>query len=64
METKPNHSKGKTMIRKTVFICLIVALTFISAFSQNWETGTLEEAQAKAKNSGKILLLDFFQEYG
>ena len=34
METKPNHSKGKTMIRKTVFICLIVALTFISAFAK------------------------------
>jgi len=63
METKPIQREG-TVIRKAAFVCLLVAIAVVPALSQNWETGSLEEAQAKAKASGKILLLDFFQEYG
>ena len=56
--------KVKTVMRKTAFICLLVVFFLGSAYSQNWETGSFEEAKDKAKVSGKLLLLDFFQEYG
>lgn len=64
MKSKLIPIKGKTVMRKTAFICLFVVLTFSSALSQNWEIGSFEDAQSKAKSSGKLLLLDFFQEYG
>ena len=50
--------------RKTAFIILLATFVAGSALGQNWEMGSFEEAQAKAKDSGKLLLLDFFQEYG
>ena len=64
MKSKIIPIKGKTVMRKTAFICLLVVSFLGTAYSQNWETGSLEEALEKAKISGKLLLLDFFQEYG
>jgi hypothetical protein len=43
-------------------VCLSALLTAPSA--RAWPSGSLEDALAKAKSSGKLLLLDFFQEYG
>jgi hypothetical protein len=50
--------------RKIVFLILLATLVVGLALGQNWERGSFEDAQAKAKTSGKFLLLDFFQEYG
>jgi hypothetical protein len=50
--------------RMTAFVCLFVVLAAGPVFSQNWEKGPLEDAVAKAKASGKLIVLDFFQEYG
>jgi hypothetical protein len=41
-----------------------LALASAASSSLPWSTGSLEDALAKAKSSGKLLLLDFFQEYG
>lgn len=51
-------------MRKKAFVFLLAAFTVGLAFGQNWEMGSFEDALAKAKVSGKLLLLDFFQEYG
>jgi len=51
-------------MRKRTFIIFLAAFVVGSALGQNWQTGSFEDAQAKAKASGKLLLLDFFQEYG
>ena len=64
METLPIQTWRHPVIKKTMFFCLLVVFFFGSALGQNWEIGTLEQAQAKAEASGKLLLLDFFQEYG
>jgi carbohydrate-selective porin OprB len=42
----------------------LLALASAASSSLPWSTGSLEDALAKAKASGKLLLLDFFQEYG
>lgn len=52
------------ILRKSAFLILVSMFVVSSALGQNWETGSFEDAQAKAKASGKLLLLDFFQEYG
>ena len=44
-------------------ICFL-ALSTASSTSLPWSSGSLEDALARAKSSGKLLLLDFFQEYG
>ncbi len=64
MNSKPIQFWSKAVFGRTALICLFAVFAFGSAFSQNWETGTLEDALAKAKVSGNLLLLDFFQEYG
>ena len=43
-------------------LCLLVMSAAPSTLM--WSSGSLEDALAKAKSSGKLLLLDFFQEYG
>jgi hypothetical protein len=46
-------------------IALVGLLAFTTgASSPAWLKGTFDEALAKAKATGKLLLLDFFQEYG
>jgi len=42
----------------------LLALTSAVSSSLPWSTSSLEDALAKAKSSGRLLLLDFFQEYG
>jgi hypothetical protein len=64
MKTDPIQPRVGIVVRKSFFVCLFIVLAIGSAIGQNWETGSLEEAQAKARVSGKLLLLDFFQEYG
>lgn len=64
MKTRSIHTWCHPVIKKTTLFSLFVVFFLGSALGQNWETGTLEEAQAKAEASGKFLLLDFFQEYG
>ena len=44
-------------------VCLL-ALSAASLTTLSWSSGSLEDALAKAKSGGKLLLLDFFQEYG
>ncbi len=43
-------------------LCLMAVLAAPSTLT--WSGGSLEDALAKAKSSGKLLVLDFFQEYG
>jgi hypothetical protein len=45
----------------------IVGLVLLAGFAQAqavWMTGSVDEALAKAKASGKLLLLDFFTSGG
>lgn len=64
METRPVQIWFYRLIKRTALICLLVVFFLSSAMGQNWENGTFEEAQTKARASGRLLLLDFFQEYG
>jgi len=50
------------MRKAAFFFFLFLIPIFLSA--QNWLTGSLDEAMAKAKASNKPLLLDFFAETG
>ena len=54
------------MKKKVFLVFMSFCLLALSAasFSVSLTTGSLEDALAKAKSSGKLLLLDFFQEYG
>lgn len=55
-------------MKNKVFLLLaaLFLLALMSAASSTlpWSSGSLEDALAKAKSEGKLLLLDFFQEYG
>jgi hypothetical protein len=51
-------------MKKTVTLVLVLALAAAAAHGQTWLTGSVEDAQAKAKAQNKLLLLDFFQESG
>lgn len=42
-------------------LALLSVLAFASAaMAQNWFQGTLDQAVAKAKSEGKLVLVDFF----
>jgi hypothetical protein len=54
-------------MKKATFVAVL--LFFLSAASVlpvqvSWPTGSLDEALAKAKAQGKLLLLDFFASSG
>jgi hypothetical protein len=51
-------------MKRTALVVLVLALSVAEAWGQNFLTGSLEDALAKAKAQGKLLLLDFFQESG
>ena len=51
-------------MKKTVTLALVLALSAAAAHGQTWLTGSVEDALAKAKAQGKLLLLDFYQESG
>jgi len=44
------------------FILLLLSAAFLPA--QTWLTGSVDDALAKAKAQGKLLLLDFFASSG
>ncbi len=54
------------MKKKAILVAVVLCLFALSAtpLTPTWTAGSLEDALAKAKSSGKLLLLDFFQEYG
>jgi hypothetical protein len=51
-------------MKKALTLALAIALTAAAAYGQNWLTGSVDDALAKAKSQNKLLLLDFFQESG
>ncbi len=51
-------------MKKTFLVALVLALSAAAASGQNFLTGSVEDALAKAKAQGKLLLLDFYQESG
>lgn len=52
----------KKVLLILVSVCILAARAAPAA--QTWSSSSFEDALAKAKSSGKLLLLDFFQEYG
>jgi hypothetical protein len=53
----------KTKVSLTLVAFSLLALSAAPS-APTWSSGSLEEALAKAKAGGKLLILDFFQEYG
>jgi hypothetical protein len=51
-------------MKKALTLALVLAVSAAAAYGQNWLTGSVEDALAKAKAQNKLLLLDFFQESG
>jgi hypothetical protein len=51
-------------MKKSALFSLLLLVLAISVFGLTWRTGSLEEALARAKAENKLLLLDFFTEYG
>lgn len=51
-------------MKKVLPLALVIVLSVATASGQTWLTGSVEDALAKAKAQGKLLLLDFFQESG
>jgi hypothetical protein len=52
------------MRKFVVIFCFLGFLALSSASAQTWLTGSIEEALAKAKASGRPILVDFFTEVG
>jgi len=52
------------MRKYAIVFFLLGFIAFSSATAQTWLTGSVEEALAKAKAQGKLLLLDFFASSG
>jgi len=50
------------MKKALVIVCLLILPTALAA--QTWLTGSVDDALAKAKSQGKLLLLDFFASSG
>jgi len=46
-------------MKKALVLFLMLILASV-AWAQNWFTGTLDQALAKAKSENKLLLVDFF----
>lgn len=51
-------------MKRSATLALILFFSATAASGQAWLTGPVEDALAKAKAQGKLLLLDFFQESG
>jgi hypothetical protein len=50
-------------MKKRLALALILPFILISsATAQNWFEGTVDEAVAKSKQEGKMILLDFFSD--
>ncbi|MCX6563448.1 MAG: hypothetical protein NTU60_07570 [Candidatus Aminicenantes bacterium] len=48
------------MRKSALVFCLIGFFAWSSASAQTWLTGSLDDALAKAKSQGKMVLVDFF----
>lgn len=48
------------MKRLALFLLLLIFVS--AAFGQNWFKGTFDESLGKAKNEGKMVLIDFFSD--
>lgn len=46
-------------MKKTLVFLSVLALAS-AAMAQNWFQGTLDQAVAKARSEGKLVLVDFF----
>ena len=55
---------GEVNVKRIIILFLSIFIVFCSIKAQNPQTGTLEDALAKAKAAGKPLLVDFFAETG
>ncbi|MCX6559040.1 MAG: hypothetical protein NTZ26_00870 [Candidatus Aminicenantes bacterium] len=51
-------------MNKTALSLLLILGLAISASGLTWRTGSVEDALARAKADGKLLLIDFFTETG
>lgn len=45
---------------KKALIALVTLAFAVPAAAQSWQTGTLDQAIAKAKTENKLVLLDFY----
>jgi hypothetical protein len=50
------------MNKRLASVLILPLIIISSATAQNWFEGTVDEAVAKAKQEGKIVLLDFFSD--
>ena len=51
--------EGQSMIKKGLALSLVLVVASVAG-AQNWFTGSLEEALAKARNEKKLVLIDFY----
>jgi hypothetical protein len=47
-------------MKKRLALSILLLIFVSSAAGQNWFKGTFDEALGKAKNEGKMVLIDFF----
>jgi hypothetical protein len=50
-------------MKKSLALALVLFLP-AALSAQNWLSGSLDDALAKSKTSGKPILIDFFREVG
>jgi len=51
-------------MKKMAMTLLVLFWAVAAAFGLIWRTDSIAEALAQAKADGKLLLIDFFTEYG
>ena len=49
-------------MKKRLALLFLLVIFASSASAQNWFKGTLDDALAKSKNEGKMVLIDFFSD--
>ncbi len=62
-QQRKHRRDAEVSMKKRLASVLILPLILISsATAQNWFKGTVDEAVAKSKQDGKMVLLDFFSD--
>ncbi len=51
-------------MKKRLFTILVLLAAAPAIFGLTWRTDSIASALAQAKAEGKLLLIDFFTEYG
>ncbi len=51
-------------MKKRLFILFVLLAAAPAVFGLTWRTDSVAAALAQAKAEGKLLLIDFFTEYG